>query len=70
MHSTRSPVVIEELLKLDDLNKTVNHNYPLLWHCARMWVRLNPTIMKYLIDQIHVRYDGTLPIDIGKKVLM
>ena len=66
MTSTRSHDVIEEMLQLDDLEKTVNGNYPLLWHCTLWTKHLSPAIMERLIDQTHVRFDGTLPIDIGE----
>ena len=65
IQSTRSSAAIEELLKLHDLDTSINGNYPLLWHCTKMGVPLSPAMMKHLIDQLHIRYGGALPIDIG-----
>ena len=48
----------------------INGNYPLLWHCTKMGVPLSPAMMKHLIDQLHIRYGGALPIDIGNAYVL
>ena len=70
MFFTSSVRIMEEFITLHDLEVTVGNGMPLLWQCA-----LKGTVSKSvatdgrLATQYSLRYEGTLPLEIGETTM-
>ena len=63
----QSSNVLEMMLQFDDLEIKRSDDMPLLWKCARRGIVSEQIAMhERLREQIAIKHQGTLPLEIGK----